>query len=134
KKNNHLNRRFDIVLDCAGKGTEYANEVPWLYDQYITFNSPVLKNIDADGFAAGMYQNALNLVRNNAAALSTRQGLVKWGYFVPAPQGIAYLQRLVEKGKLLPVVEKVFPYGSTPEAYERVAQKHLRGKVVIDFQ
>uniref|UniRef100_A0A182QIS5 Enoyl reductase (ER) domain-containing protein n=1 Tax=Anopheles farauti TaxID=69004 RepID=A0A182QIS5_9DIPT len=126
--------RFDIVLDCAGKGTEYANEVPWLYDQYITFNSPVLKNIDADGFAAGMYQNAMSLVRNNTASLSTRQGLVKWGYFVPAPQGIAYLQRLAEKGKLLPVVEKVFPYANTPEAYDRVSQKHLRGKIVIDFE
>uniref|UniRef100_A0A182LVT1 Enoyl reductase (ER) domain-containing protein n=1 Tax=Anopheles culicifacies TaxID=139723 RepID=A0A182LVT1_9DIPT len=126
--------RFDIVLDCAGKGTDYANEIPWLFDQYITFNSPVLKNIDADGFAAGMYQNAVNLVRNNAASLSTRQGLVKWGYFVPVPQGIAYLQRLAEKDKLLPVVEKVFPFANTPEAYERVSQKHLRGKVVIDFE
>uniref|UniRef100_A0A182WH70 RRM domain-containing protein n=1 Tax=Anopheles minimus TaxID=112268 RepID=A0A182WH70_9DIPT len=111
--------RFDIVLDCAAKGTDYANEIPWLFDQYITFNSPVLKNIDAEGFAGGMYQNAVNLVRNNAASLSTRQGVVKWGYFVPAPQGIAYLQRLAEKGKLLPVVEKVYPFASIPEAYER---------------
>uniref|UniRef100_A0A240PJX7 Uncharacterized protein n=1 Tax=Anopheles atroparvus TaxID=41427 RepID=A0A240PJX7_ANOAO len=126
--------RFDIVLDCAGKGTDYANEVPWKFDQYITFNSPVLKNIDKDGFAAGMIQNAASLVRSNTAALSTRSGLVKWGYFVPAPQGIAYLQRLVEKGRLLPVVEKVFPYANTAEAYERVAQKHLRGKIVIDYE
>lgn len=126
--------RFDIVLDCAGKGSDYANEVPWKFDQYITFNSPVLKNIDTDGFAAGMIQNATSLVRNNMASLGAQKGLVKWGYFVPAPQGIAYLQRLVEKGKLLPVVEKVFPYANTPEAYERVAQKHLRGKIVIDYE
>ncbi|ETN62474.1 zinc binding dehydrogenase [Anopheles darlingi] len=126
--------RFDIVLDCAGKGTEYASEVPWLFDQYITFNSPVLKNIDAHGFGAGMYRNAAELVRSNVTALNSRQGPVKWGYFMPAPQGIAYLQRLVEKGKLLPVVEKVYPFAKTLEAYERIEQKHLRGKIVIDFE
>ncbi|XP_052866071.1 reticulon-4-interacting protein 1 homolog, mitochondrial-like [Anopheles cruzii] len=126
--------RFDIVLDCAGKGTDYAKEVPWRFDQYITFNSPVLKNIDTNGFSAGMYQNAADLVRSNVSSFNSCRGLVKWGYFVPAPQGIAYLQRLVERGKLLPVVEQVFPFANTPAAYERVTQKHLRGKIVIDFE
>ncbi|XP_055545478.1 reticulon-4-interacting protein 1 homolog, mitochondrial isoform X2 [Wyeomyia smithii] len=99
--------RFDIVLDCANKGTEYGTSIPWKFDQYITFNSPVLKNIDENGFATGMCQNALNIVRNNVASVSAQKGLIKWGYFAPAPQGIAFLQRLVEKGKLLPIVEKM---------------------------
>ncbi|XP_058059391.1 reticulon-4-interacting protein 1 homolog, mitochondrial [Anopheles bellator] len=126
--------RFDIVLDCAGKGTDYAKEVPWRFDQYITFNSPVLKNIDTDGFSAGMYHNAADLVRSNVSSFNSCRGLVKWGYFVPAPQGIAYLQRIVERGKLLPVVEQVFPFANTPAAYERVTQKHLRGKIVLELR
>uniref|UniRef100_A0A8D8EAF9 Reticulon-4-interacting protein 1, mitochondrial n=1 Tax=Culex pipiens TaxID=7175 RepID=A0A8D8EAF9_CULPI len=125
--------RFDIILDCAGKGTDYAGAVPWRFEQYITLNSPVLKNIDESGFATGMYQNAISLVRNNVASVSGQNGLVKWGYFVPAPQGIAYLQKLVEKGKLLPIVEKVFPFEQMLEAYSRVDAKHLRGKIVIDY-
>ncbi|XP_065078366.1 reticulon-4-interacting protein 1 homolog, mitochondrial [Ochlerotatus camptorhynchus] len=125
--------KFDIVLDCAGKGTEYATTVPWRFEQYITFNSPVLKNIDDNGFATGMYQNAISMVRNNMASVTAQNGLVKWGYFVPAPQGIAYLQKLVEKGKLLPIIEKVFQFDRTSDAYARVEEKHLRGKIVIDY-
>nr|XP_029714835.1 reticulon-4-interacting protein 1 homolog, mitochondrial [Aedes albopictus] len=125
--------KFDIILDCAGKGTDYATSVPWRFEQYITFNSPVLKNIDDNGFATGMYQNAVSIVRNNLASAGAHNGLVKWGYFVPAPQGIAYLQKLVEKGKLLPIIEKVFPFDRTAEAYARVDEKHLRGKIVIDY-
>ncbi|EAT47729.1 AAEL001183-PA [Aedes aegypti] len=125
--------KFDIILDCAGKGTDYATSVPWRFEQYITFNSPVLKNIDDNGFATGMVQNAVCIVRNNLATVSAHNGLVKWGYFVPAPQGIAYLQKLVEHGKLLPVIEKVFTFDGTSEAYARVDEKHLRGKIVIDY-
>lgn len=125
--------RFDIILDCAGKGTDYAGAVPWKFEQYITLNSPVLNNIDTSGFATGMYQNAVNLARNNVSSISAQNGLVKWGYFVPAPQGIAYLQKLVEKGKLMPIVEKVFPFEQTLDAYARVEAKHLRGKIVIDY-
>lgn len=73
------------------------------------------------------------MVRNNVASASAQNGLVKWGYFVPAPQGIAYLQKLAEKGKLLPIIEKVFPFDRTSDAYARVDEKHLRGKIVIDY-
>ncbi|XP_053694204.1 reticulon-4-interacting protein 1 homolog, mitochondrial [Sabethes cyaneus] len=125
--------RFDVVLDCANKGTEYASIVPWNFDQYITFNSPVLKNIDDNGFATGMYQNALSIIRNNVASVSAQKGLVKWGYFVPAPQAIAYFQKLVEKGKLLPIIEKVYSFEQAIDAYARVEAKHLRGKIVIDY-
>ncbi|XP_058450197.1 reticulon-4-interacting protein 1 homolog, mitochondrial [Malaya genurostris] len=125
--------KFDIILDCAGKGTEYATEVPWKFEQYITFNSPVLKNIDDHGFATGMYQNTMSIVRNNVVSANAQKGLVKWGYFVPAPQGVAYLQKLIEKGKLLPVIEKIFSFEQVLEAYARVEAKHLRGKIVIDY-
>ncbi|XP_055644316.1 reticulon-4-interacting protein 1, mitochondrial [Toxorhynchites rutilus septentrionalis] len=125
--------RFDIILDCAGKGTEYATAVPWRFEQYITFNSPVLKNIDENGFATGLYQNALSIVRNNVASVSKQNGLVKWGYFVPAPQGIAFLQNLVEKGKLLPIIEKTYTFDQISDAYQRVDAKHLRGKIVINY-
>ncbi|XP_055591640.1 reticulon-4-interacting protein 1 homolog, mitochondrial isoform X2 [Uranotaenia lowii] len=125
--------KFDIILDCAGKGSEYATMIPWRFDKYITFNSPVLKNIDDNGFASGMYQNATSILRNNLTSVSGQNGLVMWGYFVPAPQGIAYLQKLVEKGKLLPVIEQVLPFDKMLDAYTRVDAKHLRGKIVIDY-
>jgi NADPH:quinone reductase-like Zn-dependent oxidoreductase len=123
---------YDIILDCAGKGTEYANEVKWQFKNYVTFSSPLLKNIDNFGMISGAFRNAVNIVQSNFTSVGTQNGVIKWGYFMPAPQGIAYLKNLVERQKLLPVVEQVYKFGDTLEAYKHVKRGHLRGKIVID--
>lgn len=87
-------------MDCAGRGTEYATTLPWKYNHYVTFSSPTLKNIDEYGFIGGMFKNATSLAENNIKSISTQQGLVKWGYFIPASVGIKYLRKLAEKGKV----------------------------------
>lgn len=99
------NGPYDIILDCAGKGAEYATQIPWKYDQYITFTSPVLRNIDNYGLAVGLLKNLYKIVENNVQSMTKQRALTKWAYFVPAPQGIHYLQRLVENNK---VIWKVF--------------------------
>ena len=123
---------YDIILDCAGKGTDYANSLPWTFRTYITFNSPLLKNFDSHGLISGGLMNARDLINSNLSALN-RNGSVKWGYFLPSPVGIEYLKKLAEKQKLLPIIHSTFSYEALPEAYQRVQDGHLRGKVVIDY-
>lgn len=123
---------YDIILDCAGKGSEYASALPWTFGSYITFKSPLLKNFDEHGLISGGFINAKNLITSNLSALSGN-GTVKWGYFVPAQHGIQYLKKLVEKEKLLPIIDSTYPYCALPQAYKRVQEGHLRGKVVVDF-
>ncbi|KAJ6617599.1 Reticulon-4-interacting protein 1, mitochondrial [Pseudolycoriella hygida] len=125
---------YDIILDCAGKGSHYAAEIPWRYQHYVTFTSPTLKNMDAMGLVFGAAKNICDLVQENVKSLTTQQGFVKWAYFVPAPHGIEYLINLVNRSKLLPIVEKVYDFKEADEAYERVAAGHLRGKIVLDLQ
>lgn len=91
---------YDIILDCAGKGADYAKEVPWKYDNYVTFTSPLLKNFDHYGLAGGSVHNLLHLIESNFKSLSTQKGLVKWAYFVPVPHAIEYIQKLVERQKV----------------------------------
>lgn len=91
---------YDIILDCAGKGSEYAAEIPWRYQHYVTFSSPTLKNIDAMGLACGAATNIFELVQENIKSLTTQQGFIKWAYFVPAPHGIEYLKNLVDRNKV----------------------------------
>lgn len=142
---------YDIILDCAGKGSQYAAEIPWRYKQYVTFSSPTLKNIDTMGLAFGAAQNIFQLVQENIKSLTTQQGFIKWAYFVPAPQGIYYLKNLVDRNKvcllrvlisfysvaygphlqLLPIVEKIYDFKEADQAYKRVAGGHLRGKIVL---
>lgn len=123
---------YDIILDCAGRGAAYATALPWTYGSFVTFKSPMLKNFDAHGLIAGGFANVRDIVTNNLPVLSG-DGSVKWGFFWPSQSGIYYLKELAENGKLLPIIDSVFPYDRLPDAYQKVQNGHLRGKVVVDF-
>lgn len=91
--------RYDIILDCAGKGQKHASEIPWRYDQYITFTSPMLRNFDEFGMGLGAFRNLMDVVDANVKSLTSQKGLVKWAYFLPAAHGMDYLKNLVDRGK-----------------------------------
>lgn len=91
---------YDIVLDCSGQGGEKAADLKFDFRQYITFSSPVLANIDKQGLGLGALKNVVDLVQTNVRSVSQRGGLVKWGFFSPAPHGIQFLQKLVEQRKV----------------------------------
>lgn len=123
---------YDLILDCAGKGAEYAGALPWTFGSYITFKSPLLKNFDAHGLVAGGLRNVRDLITSNVPA-ANGNGTVKWGYFMPTQSGIQYLKRLAERQKLLPIIDSTFSYDALPAAYQKVKDGHLRGKVVVDY-
>lgn len=122
---------YDIILDCAGKGLDYATQIPWKFDQYITFTSPVLKNVDTNGLGLGFFKNIANLLESNIQSITKHRAFSKWAYFVPAPQGIEYFKKQVERGKITPCVDSVFDFDATSDAYMKIANGHLRGKVIL---
>lgn len=124
---------FDLVLDCAGKGSDYAKELPCQFHSYVTFSSPTLRNTDEMGLIAGNVKNIADLIKSNVESIGAKKGIVKWAYFLPAPQALNYLRRLVMDGRLSPVTSSVFAFENADLAYKRVEEKHLRGKVVLDF-
>lgn len=94
---------FDIVLDCAGKGADYAAtaEVQWKYGHYVTFSSPLLQNMDQFGMVGGAMKSVGSLLESNLKSFSgSSGGLVKWAYFVPAPHAIEYLHKMVNRNKV----------------------------------
>ncbi|BFF95781.1 reticulon-4-interacting protein 1 homolog mitochondrial [Drosophila madeirensis] len=122
---------YDIVLDCAGHGGAHAADLKFDYRQYITFSSPLLTNIDQQGLGLGAIKNMVDLVQTNVKSLTQRGGLVKWGFFNPAPHGIAFLQQLVRQRKLTPLIDSSFGFEDMPKAFERMKSGHLRGKIVV---
>lgn len=91
---------YDIILDCTGQGPEYAEKFNWSYKNYVTFSSPFLKNIDNNGLGLGMYENLKDIIDINTKSIITKKGVVKWGYFLPAPNGITYLSNLIKRKKV----------------------------------
>ncbi|XP_017116648.1 reticulon-4-interacting protein 1 homolog, mitochondrial [Drosophila elegans] len=122
---------YDIVLDCSGQGGQKAAESNFDFRQYITFSSPLLANIDKQGLGLGALQNVFDLVQTNVKSFSQRGGLVKWGFFSPAPQGIQFLQKLVEQRKLMPLIDSSYEFYDLPKAFEKMKGGHLRGKIVV---
>ncbi|KAG4075137.1 hypothetical protein HA402_006154 [Bradysia odoriphaga] len=125
---------FDIILDSAGLGAEYATKVPWQFTEYITLFPPLLRNIDSNGVVLGSLESLNTLLNNNLATLSRHKGFIMWGIFTPAPQGIEYLTKLAEGGKLKPMIDTVYEFKDMKLAYQKVIKGHLRGKVIVKIK
>jgi len=146
-----------MILDCANQGPEYVRTKGYPHDSYIALNSPLLKNFDHHGLVMGMIQNLGDLLKFNIPKMENKS-CVKWGFFIPSQTGINVLQNFVENEKvcseipktcvyftkdsvifnsgfqIVPIVQQVYPFQDLPEAYERMKQGHLRGKLIIDMR
>jgi alcohol dehydrogenase len=49
----------------------------------------------------------------------------------PAGDQLREITALVESGAITPVIDQVFPFGSTNDALAYLQKKHAKGKVVI---
>ncbi|XP_020293895.1 reticulon-4-interacting protein 1, mitochondrial [Pseudomyrmex gracilis] len=124
---------YDIILDCANQGPELVKTKRYPYNTYIALNPPLLKNIDQHGLIVGMAKNIGDLLKFNIPTLENKS-CVKWGFFVPSRTGMNVIQKLVEDGKIVPVVQQVYSFQDLPLAYKRMKEGHLRGKLVIDIK
>lgn len=132
--------KYDIILDAAGlKETEFHPYITclkdWSFAKYITLKSPLLRNTDTLGLLNGMIRNVADLVVPNLSTGAVVRGSsVRWGYFMPINAGVKEIASLIEKKKLVPVVDSTFDFAQLPEAYKKVMTGHLRGKVVVTMQ
>lgn len=127
-------RSFDIILDSAGVGAEYAGKVPWQFSEYITLFPPLLKNIDSSGIVVGSLDSLNSLLSNNLEMLARRKGIIMWGIFTPSSHGIEYLSKLAEADKLKPIIDTVYEFKDMKAAYQKVIKGHLRGKVIVKIK
>lgn len=129
---------WDVILDCAGRGSDYADRHGWRFKNYVTFSSPLLKNIDKEGLLGGGVKSIQDLITANCRAIpkegrvvNSGQGLVKWGYFVAHPKGLNYLKEITDNVQLRPVIGHRVPFKELPRAFELLKNGHLRGKVAV---
>jgi NADPH:quinone reductase-like Zn-dependent oxidoreductase len=53
---------------------------------------------------------------------------------LPTQKDLASITELYESGKVLPVIDKVFPFSETPEAIRYLGEGHVKGKIVITLE
>lgn len=81
-----------------------------------------------------MFKNAIDLVVPNILSGAVFKGSsFRWGAFMPLENGVKELAKLVEEKKISINIEKTFKFMDLKDAYKRVQEGHLRGKVIITF-
>lgn len=100
----NLIHSYDIILDCAKQGPDLIKSKGYPYSNYISLNSPFLKNIDDHGVIVGGIKNFGEILKYNIPIDQKtnllNSSLVKWGFFAPSPSGIKIIQELVESKKV----------------------------------
>ncbi|GBN25008.1 Reticulon-4-interacting protein 1, mitochondrial [Araneus ventricosus] len=126
---------FDVILDNVGG--EYPDLMidllkKWKNSKYITVVSPLLKNADDRGLVLGTFMSGLQATFDTAMSLKDGRSF-RWAYFVPNGCALKSIAKLIDNKQVNPVIDKVYKFEEVPEAYEKVAKGHARGKTVIDY-
>jgi NADPH:quinone reductase-like Zn-dependent oxidoreductase len=112
------------VLDCVGTQPLFVNSPAYLKAEGAVVNIGALE---------GVVATAWNMLFNSW--LPTWLGGVPRRYIMfstpPARDDAVYLARLIEEGRVRIPVDTVFSMDEAVRAYERIASKRARGKVVV---
>ncbi|KAK4310175.1 hypothetical protein Pmani_018238 [Petrolisthes manimaculis] len=123
---------YDLIINAAGKDDlEYLSALkPWMGASYVTLSPPLLTNIDQRGLAAGLIKSAREIACQNLTSLSEGR-VYKWAFFMPNTRALSHITHLLATHMIRGVVDGVFPFSQTPQAYKHVLNGHARGKTII---
>ncbi|KAL0965059.1 hypothetical protein UPYG_G00276220 [Umbra pygmaea] len=125
--------KFDLILDNVGGNSEqWALSLlkPWSGAKYVTLVTPLLAHTDSLGLLNGAMQAGCTLTQK--AFKNMCNGVFyRWAYFSPDGPVLDEVCRLVNAGKILPVVEAIFPFSKVPQAFQKLEGGHARGKTVV---
>ncbi|XP_040016382.2 NAD(P)H oxidoreductase RTN4IP1, mitochondrial isoform X1 [Gasterosteus aculeatus] len=127
-------KKFDVILDNVGGETEqWATGLlkPWSGAKYVTLVSPLLLQTDSMGLLDGMLQAGLSLHNKAMQNIISSGVFYRWGFYAPDGPALDEVSKLVDAGKILPVVEAQFPFTQVPQAFQKVENGHARGKTVV---
>ncbi|XP_077567619.1 NAD(P)H oxidoreductase RTN4IP1, mitochondrial-like [Stigmatopora nigra] len=126
--------KFDVVLDCVGGDTEewvVGLLKPWSGAKYVTLVSPLLFQTDSRGLLDGFLHAGSTLSTKVIQNMVSNGVFYRWGFYAPDGYGLDEVSRLIDAGKVLPVVEAQFPFSQVPQAFQKLEHGHARGKTVI---
>lgn len=125
---------FDLVLDACGTDDMVYMEAlrPWMGSSYVTLTSPMMRNTDSSGIIPGLVESARDVFCKNVR--SVQDGKVyKWAFYMPNPKALQEICKLVSKGMIRPIIDKVYPFDEALEAYQYVQTGNTQGKTVINL-
>ena len=112
-------QRYDLILDNVGSRS-FAD-----YRRLLTPQGVHLPNTGHGGMSYVFKAYLLSAL--------TRQHLAPF-LAVPGPEDFAFLNELIEAGKVKPVIDKVFPMSKAKDAFWYLEKEHAQGKIVVTIE
>ncbi len=111
-------KTYDIIYDTIGKS-------PF---------SGCIKSLKKKGvYLRAVHMSLVPVVRGLLTSMLGGKKVIG-GIATERKENIIFLKELVESGKLIPVIDRVFPFEKTAEAHRLVDMGHKKGNVVITVQ
>ncbi|KHN83460.1 Reticulon-4-interacting protein 1, mitochondrial [Toxocara canis] len=126
---------FDVILDCVDSElAAWSDSLMgiWRNSVHVSIVSPTMRETDRYGIPFGLASTAVKYFARSANP--ARDGRwFSYAYFAPSEECLNLVSKLLKTGKMKAIVERTYSFDELPDAYEKVAQRHGRGKTVIDF-
>ena len=117
-------QRYDLLLDIAGaRGARASRRALKPHGTFVTVGGPAGRWVQP---AARMFA-ALAL----APVVTQRMALTDTGRSTEHKNNLVTLAKLIEDGKVTPVIGRSYPFADIPAAIRYQEQGHARGKVII---
>ncbi len=148
---------YDVALDLIGRksdfeelnndykggtdtqdGTHYDEQLmsvlrPDNDAVYVTVCSPKVALTNQYGFDAGM-RRADDEYKKRAASAARNGYQYIWSFFNPSAEPLREISRMVEAGKIKPVIDRTYKLDEIVAAHEYCETKQAQGKIVIAIQ
>jgi len=127
-------RDFDLVLDSSfDKERQLLDALKVNASAtYVTITSPKIRLADELGLEVG-FQKADELLASRRAEQASLGRHYHWGFMRPDGQALAEVARLVERGQVKPLVDRIYPLNRIAGAHEYCESGQAQGKIVIDM-
>ena len=111
-------QQYDLILAVNGYHP---------ISDYLRALKPEGTYVVAGGSMLQLFQAADNRKRNS----NTRGQKTSIVSLVQSQKDLIFMKELVESGKVVPVIDGIYPLGKAAEAFRYYEKEHPRGKVVI---
>lgn len=97
---------------------------------YVSIVTPKMQLIDQYGLDDGLKRGDAFLAARSAeqAALGRRYF---WSFMEPNGTALAHISRLVDDGKIRPLIDRVYPMDSIVQAHQFCETKQAQGKIIV---
>ncbi len=127
---------YDIVLHSQGaEELEKSLRILKRGGKLISLSGPPTPEFASEVHAPAVAKLAIKALSRKTRSQAKKLGIDYSFLFMHASgKQLERLTKLIEAGKIRPIIDKVYPFAQTPEALEYVESKRAKGKVAISLR